>query len=318
MGGLNLDLIINPLIVAGIGAVLAALITIIDGVVNNYGDVQIDINDGKETRNVKGGSPLLLTLSEQEIFIPSACGGRGTCGACKLKVKSDIGPIYPTEKPFMSPEEEKENTRLSCQIKVKSDLKIEIPEELFNVKQFDAAVKSIKDVTHDIKEIQFKLNNSEKINFQAGQYMQFEAPAYEKVKDATQRAYSISSKPVDDDMVELLIRLVPGGIVTSYVFNYLKEGQKVRLIGPFGDFVVQETGADMICVAGGSGMAPIKSIVYDMLQNAKTDRHVWYFFGARCKRDLFYLDEFKEIEKQWRSEERRVGKECRSRWSPYH
>ncbi|MCG8570036.1 MAG: FAD-binding oxidoreductase [Spirochaetes bacterium] len=289
----------EPFIVALIGAALATLISLIDMVVNNYGEVTLDINQGTKQFKVKGGNPLLHTLSGQKIFIPSACGGRGTCGACKVQVTSDIGPIFPTEKPLLTVEEQKTNTRLSCQIKLKSDVNIEIPEELFNVKQFETEIESIKNVTHDIKEIRFKLLSPDTVTFKAGQYVQFEAPPYEKVKETTQRAYSISSVPSDQNRLELLIRLVPGGIVTTYVFNQLQQNAKINLTGPFGDFFMRDTEADMICVAGGSGMAPLKSIIYDMFEKGMTDRHVWYFFGARSKKDLFYTEELKELESKW-------------------
>jgi Na+-transporting NADH:ubiquinone oxidoreductase subunit F len=290
-------LVSHPLIIAGIGAFLALLISSVDAVVNNYGEVEIVINE-KKNYTVTGGSPLLLTLAEQQIFIPSACGGRGTCGACKCKVESDIGPHYPTEVPFMEKAEIKENIRLSCQIKVKTDLSITIPEYLFNVKEYHTTVESIVPVTHDIRQIRFRLKEEDEMSYVAGQYMQFEAPPYDKIKSPTQRAYSMSSQPSDKGIVEMLIRLVPGGIVTTYVFEHLKEGDPVKLIGPFGDFYVRETDADMICVAGGSGMAPIKSIVYDLQTKGETNRNIWYFFGARSLRDLFYLEEMKELEKQ--------------------
>jgi Na+-transporting NADH:ubiquinone oxidoreductase subunit F len=294
-----IDLLITAGIVAGISAGLAVLIVIIDAFVNNYGTVTLDINKGKKEIAVKGGSPLLLTLAEQDIFIPSACGGRGSCGACKVHVESDIGPVFPTEKPLLEQSEIDDNVRISCQIKVKSDLEISIPDELFNVKQFETTVVSIKDVTHDIKEIRFKLDNPDEITYVAGQYMQLQVPRYGKVREVTQRAYSMQSHPVEKDVVELLIRLVPGGIATTWVFEELKEGDKVGLIGPFGDFFRRETDADMICVAGGSGMAPLKSIIMDMIENNIKDRNVWYFFGARTEEDLFYVEEFMEIEKKW-------------------
>lgn len=291
-------LLINPLIVASIGAFLALLIVIIDGIVNNYGIVKITINNKKEL-DVNGGSPLLQTLSEQGIFLPSACGGRGTCGACKCKVTSDIGPHLPTEIPLLSPEEQKENIRLSCQVKVKENINIEIPESLFNVREFNAVVESIVPVTYDIRQIRFRLPEYDTIEFEAGRYMQFEAPAYGKIKKPTQRAYSISSDPKDKNMIELLIRLVPGGIVTTYVFEHLKENDNIRLIGPFGEFGINPTKADMICVAGGSGMAPIKSIIHHLVTTGETDRNLWYFFGARTTKDMFYLNEMKEIEAKW-------------------
>ncbi|ABR30512.1 oxidoreductase [Thermosipho melanesiensis] len=292
-----MDVFFAPLIVGLISAVLSSFIVIVDAIVNNYGEVEIDINNGKRKLKVQGGKPLLFTLAEENIFIPSACGGRGSCGACKVKVLSDVGDYLPTELPYMSKEELSENIRLSCQIKVKKDIKIELPEELFNVKKFKVKVISLNNVTHDIKEVRLKL--SEEINFKAGQYVQVVIPPYEKIKQPTQRAYSIASTPSKKDEIELLIRLVPGGIATTYVHNYLKVGDELEVIGPFGEFYMRDTQKDMICVAGGSGMAPIKSIIFDMYERGILDRNVWYFFGARTEKDLFYVDMFKELEKKW-------------------
>ncbi|MFW6228563.1 MAG: NADH:ubiquinone reductase (Na(+)-transporting) subunit F [Alkalispirochaeta sp.] len=290
---MEMDLLffIAPAAVGGISAALAALISVTDKIVNNYGDIRIGINNGKKELVVKGGQPMLFGLAGEGIFVPSACGGRGSCGACKVKVKSDIGPVMPTEVPYLTKEELADDIRLSCQIKLKEDVEIEIPEELFNVQEFNATIEKIVDVTHDIKEVYCKLPEGKEVTFVSGQYGQFEVPAYDKVKEKTMRAYSMSSAPSDKNHLEFLIRLVPGGIVTTYVHNYLKEGQKIRIIGPFGDFNVKDTGAQMICVAGGSGMAPFKSIFQDMIDKGTLDdREIWYFFGARSKRDVFYLD----------------------------
>ena len=290
-----MSFLIAPLTIAGISAVLAALISIIDKIVNNYGEVKIDINEGKKELTVKGGEPLLGVLASQGIFLPSACGGRGSCGACKCHILSDVGPHLPTEIPYLSDQEIKDNIRLSCQVKVKSDMKIRIPDVLFNVKQFKGKVESIRDLTYDIKEVLFDLGEDE-INFTSGMYVQLVIPPYGKVKGTTQRAYSMSSRPLDKNKVEVLIRLVPGGIATTYVHEHLKEGDVMDLIGPFGEFHRQDTDAVMICVAGGSGMAPFKSILHDLADNNLTDREVWYFFGARTTRDMFYLNEMKDLE----------------------
>lgn len=289
--------LVAPVAIGGISAVLGALISIIDKIVNNYGDLVIDINSGKRELEIKGGAPLLTTLSEQQIFIPSACGGRGSCGACKVKVVTDIGPHLPTETPYLEPDEIEDNVRLSCQVKVKENLSIEIPESLFNVKQYDGLIERITDVTHDIKEVYVKLPEGEEVEFECGQYGQFEAPPYDKIRTPTQRAYSMSSPPSDKNHLEFLIRLVPGGIVTTYVHEHLSEGQKIRVVGPFGDFGVKDTGATMMCVAGGSGMAPFKSIFTTMIETGEIEtREVWYFFGARTKKDLFYLDWLDELD----------------------
>ncbi len=289
--------LVAPLTIGGISAVLGALISITDKIVNNYGDLVIDINSGKRELEIKGGAPLLMTLSDSGIFIPSACGGRGSCGTCKVKVVTEIGPHLPTETPFLEKEEIAENIRLACQVKVKEDLKIEIPNSLFNVKQYDATIERIVDLTHDIKEVYVKLPEGEEIDFVCGQYGQFEVPPYDKIKSPTQRAYSMSSVPSDKNHLEFLIRLVPGGIVTSYVHEHLTEGQKINVIGAFGDFNVKDTGATMICVAGGSGMAPFKSIFNHMIETGEiVTREIWYFFGARTKKDLFYLDWLNELD----------------------
>ena len=289
--------IIAPLTVAGIASVMAAFIIVVDLFANNYGEVNIDINSGKKDCVVKGGASLLTTLSSEGLFLPSACGGRGSCGACKCKVVSDIGPHLLTETPYLTPQEVKENVRLSCQIKVKADINIQIPEDLFNVKQYSARVLSIRDVTYDIKEVLFDLGE-ETVEFEAGRYIQVVIPPHGKIKTSTQRAYSMSSKPSDKNHVELLIRLVPGGIVTTYVHNVLQEGDTIDLIGPFGDFERTRNDSVMLCIAGGSGMAPFKSMLHDMLEKGESDREVWYFFGAKTIKDMFYLDEMRGLEEK--------------------
>jgi len=252
----------GPLAVAGISTILALIISILDKLLNNYGQLDITIN-GKKTLNVRGGSPLLGTLAAEGIFVPSACGGRGSCGACKCKVLTDVGPHLPTETPYLSPDEIARNVRLACQVKVRKNLEIELPEELFSVKKFTSMVESIKDLTYDIKEVLLALEGQE-IEFQAGQYVQLVVPPYGEVAESVQRAYSMSSRPSDKKHVELLIRLVPGGIATTWVHKYLKEGQRVEVVGAFGEFHIHDTPAAMICVAGGSGMAPFKSMLHHM------------------------------------------------------
>lgn len=291
-------LLIGPLATGAISGLLALVIALTDRVVNNYGEVTVDINGGKKSLKVKGGSPLLGTLGGEGIFVPSACGGRGSCGACKVRVLSDVGPHLPTETPYLNPEELSQNVRLSCQIKLKKDIRIEIPDELFYVKKFTAKVESIRDLTYDIKEVRVQLKNPASIEYLPGQYAQLVVPPYEDIPESVQRAYSMSSRPGEPDHVEFLIRLVPGGIATSWVFKYLKVGMDVELVGPFGEFRVHETPAAMICVAGGSGMAPFWSMFRDMKEkNSFPDKEIWYFFGARSTRDMFFLDELRALEK---------------------
>lgn len=282
--------------VGGLATFLALLMVIADATIANYGEVKITINGDKELE-VLGGNTLLSTLGAEEIFIPSACGGRGSCGLCKVKVLSGAGQYLPTELPWMSEEERKENIRLSCQIKVKNDMEIAIPEELFNVKQYTTKVKSLVDLTHDIKQVTLELQAPPTIEFTAGQFIQFITPEYELTEEPVYRAYSMSSPPSANNIVELEIRLVPEGICTTYVHKYLKEGDEVMINGPYGDFYLRDTDRNIIFIAGGSGMAPIKAILMDMAEKG-IDRTAHYFFGARGKRDLFMVEKMRELEEQ--------------------
>jgi len=292
-------ILVGPLAVAGLSTVLAFLIAILDKFLNNYGQLKISINGGKKELVVKGGSPLLGTLAAEGIFVPSACGGRGTCGACKCKVLTDVGPHLPTEMPYMSPKDIEGNVRLACQVKVRKDLEIELPEELFSIKKLKTRVERIKDLTYDIKEVLLSLEG-QTIEFEAGQYVQLVVPPYGDIPESAQRAYSMSSRPSDSAHVELLVRLVPGGIATTWVHKFLKEGDSVEIVGPFGEFRIHDTTASMICVAGGSGMAPFKSILNHMKETgAFPEKEIWYFFGARTTKDMFYLDELSALAKAW-------------------
>ena len=293
------NLIYQALLVGGVSVLMAVMISIIDGIVNNYGEVVVDIN-GKKQLTVKGGSKLLGTLADQGIFLPSACGGRGSCGACKCQVNSDVGPHLPTETPYLTDKEMKQNVRLACQVKVKANINVEIPEELFNIRKLDCVVEKITDLTYDIKEVKLKLPEGADLNYVSGQYGQFEVPKYGDLKEPTARAYSFSSNPQNKAQIEFLIRLVPGGAVTTYVHKFLKEGQKINVIAPVGDFNVKDTGAAMICVAGGSGMAPFKSIFNDMIEKGTMgQRDIWYFFGARTTKDMYYLDWLWSLDKKY-------------------
>jgi Na+-transporting NADH:ubiquinone oxidoreductase subunit F len=291
-------LLIGPLATGGIAALLALVIALTDRVVNDYGEVEIDINNGKKKLKVQGGSPLLGTLASQGIFVPSACGGRGSCGACKTRVLSDVGPHLPTETPYLSQEEISRNVRLACQIKLKKNIKIEIPDELFYVKKFEAQVERIRDLTYDIKEVRALLKSPAAIEYVPGQYAQLQVPPYDDIPESVQRAYSMSSRPGEPDHVEFIIRLVPGGIATTWVHKHLAEGMDIQLVGPFGEFRVHDTPAAMICVAGGSGLAPFWSMFRDMKEkNTFPDKDIWFFFGAKTTKDMFYLDEMRQLEK---------------------
>ncbi len=282
-------------IVSAIAAALAGVLVFAERFISNYGDCTVDINAGTRTFTVKGGKALLGTLVEQKLFVPSACGGRGTCGYCKIKIPEGAGPLLPTEAPFLSAAERAANVRLACQVKVRNDIKIEVPSELLSVREFTCTVERIRPLTHDIREFRFRLLDPAEISFIAGQYVQLLAPVYPKSSEEVYRAYSIASDPRDKKAIELIVRLVPGGICTTYCFEYLKEGDPVKFNGPYGEFRMADTTAPMIMIAGGSGMAPIKCILQHM-QNIGSTRAACYFFGANQVGELFEQDWMKQCE----------------------
>ena len=276
--------------------ILSILLIIAEKKILNYGICKISVNKGDKELEVEGGSSLLSSLGSNDIFIPSACGGRGSCAYCKLKVTEGGGMISPVETPYLSDEEIKQKIRLSCQVKVRNDIFVEIPKELFNVKKFKGILEHKKELTYDILELRIKLIEPKSIDFQAGQYVQLESKEY-KGRDSVMRAYSISSPPSDHNYVELNVRLVPDGICTTWVFDYLKEKDELYFSGPYGDFVLSETDLSVIFMAGGSGMAPIYSLIHYMIEN-NINRNATYFFGARTQKDLFYVDELKKLEEE--------------------
>lgn len=287
-------IIISTIAFTVMSALFALLLTIADRTVGDYGDVKLTINEEKEF-TVRGGSPLLSTLIDEKIFIPSACGGKGTCGYCKVQVHDGGGPVLATELPFLSEEEMSKHVRLSCQCKVKQDIKIEIPEELFNVKEYDAVVESVVDLTDVIKLLRFKLPEGEQINFKPGQYVQLKAPIYDGNDEEVYRAYSIASSPTHKEYIELIIGYVPEGIATTYVHRHLAAGDKVNINGPYGDFYYQDNDREMVMVAVGTGVAPILSLLNYMREH-DIKRKATFFFGAKTPSDLFMLDYFKELE----------------------
>lgn len=284
--------------VTSITLVLAILVIIAEKYFNDYGECEIDVNQGDDKLKVQGGNMLLGALAGQKIFIPSACGGKATCGLCKLQVLDGAGPILPTEEPYLSAEERKNGCRLSCQVKIKKDLKVMIPEELFNIKEYQTTILKIDDLTHDIKGVRFKLKDPDQMKFKAGQYMQLHTKPYDKVKETVYRAYSISSAPYEEGEVELIIRKVPGGICTTYVHDHLKEGDDAKISGPYGDFYLRGNVDELIFIAGGSGLAPIKSLVLDIIHQ-NLDKKMRFFFGAVSKRDLYFVELFDEITKKY-------------------
>lgn len=288
------EFLITVLVITLLTAVLASIMVIADKTIASYGEMDILVNNEKKL-TVEGGKPLLSTLKDHGIFIPSACGGKGSCGLCKVRVNSGAGEYLPTELPYISREEKKDNIRLSCQVKVKKPFEIIIPKELFSIRQFETEVISIYDLTHDIKQVTLRIKDDGKISFQAGQFIQFEVPPYDMIEDPVYRAYSISSSPSENNTIELEIRYVPEGLCTTFVHKHLKVGDEVTINGPYGDFYLRDSMRDIVFIAGGSGMAPIKSMLLDMKEKNNT-RNAVYFFGARAKKDLFLLSEMKRLE----------------------
>lgn len=286
--------LLTILIISSIGAGLALLLVLCEKYVVNYGPCKVTINAEKEL-DVEGGNPLLTVLREEKIFIPSACGGRGTCGVCKCTVKSGAGPVLPTETPFLTKEELADNVRLSCQVKVRNDLSIEIPEELFNVREYNTICTKIEELTYDMRRFRFEIKGGETINFVAGQFVQLVCPPYKGSNEEVFRAYSIASDSKDDGCIELIIRRVPNGICTTWCFEHLKEGDEVLLNGPYGDFRMSESDAPMVFVAGGSGMAPFVSILHHM-RNTNSSREAKYFFGGNTTNDLCLDEQMKAFQ----------------------
>lgn len=290
-----LEILIAVLIVSSVAAALALLLVISDRYINNYGPCKVTINKEKEM-TVQGGKSLLGTLQEEKIFIPSACGGRGTCGVCKLKVLEGAGPLLPTETPLLTKQEQAEQVRLSCQVKVRGDMVINIPEELFRVREYQSRCAKIEDLTYDMKRFRFELQDPESISFTAGQFVQLLCPKYKGNPEEVYRAYSIASDPADNRFLDLIIRRVPDGICTTWLFDFLKEGDPVRFNGPYGDFRLSDTQAPMIFVAGGSGMAPFVSILHAM-RNTGNTRKAFYYFGGNTPRDLCLDEQMRQFEK---------------------
>ncbi|GGI77167.1 NADH:ubiquinone reductase (Na(+)-transporting) subunit F [Shewanella gelidii] len=292
------------------------------------GDVHIGINDDPEKSvDTPAGDKLLGALAGQNIFIPSACGGGGTCGQCRVTVKSGGGEILPTELDHVTKKEAKEGCRLACQVAVRTDMEIELEEEIFGVKKWECEVVSNENQATFIKELILKIPEGEEVPFKAGGYIQIEAPAHEvkfsdfdiqaqyrddwekfdlfslesKVDDDTLRAYSMASYPAEKGVIMLNVRIatppskgLPPGIMSSYIFN-LKPGDKVTISGPFGEFFVKETDAEMVFIGGGAGMAPMRSHIFDQLKTKKTQRKMSFWYGARSAREIFYQDEFDKL-----------------------
>jgi Na+-transporting NADH:ubiquinone oxidoreductase subunit F len=291
------QLLLSLLALSALGAALAFFLELADSYLGFYGECQIKINAGEKELAVEGGGTLLSTLMGEGIFIPSACGGRGSCGYCKVRVSEGGGPVLPTETPWLEPKEVEENVRISCQIKVRENMAIQIPPELFLIREFKAYAEGFRDLTEEIKELRLRLADSDTITFKAGQYIQFQVPEYEECPESVYRAYSIASSAYDTEGLTLVVTKVTGGLATTYIHEVLKEGDEVTFNGPYGEFHLRESDRDILFVATGSGLAPIMSILHQMVQE-KISRKATLVFGARHRKDLFYVEEIEALKQQ--------------------
>lgn len=347
---------INPSVIVAAAAVFTVVILFLVIMLQvaakrlvKQGNVKLNIN-GERQVEVPAGGTLLNALQAQELFLPSACGGGGTCAMCKCQVIEGGGDILPTETGHIKRKEQKENWRLACQVKVKEDMVVNVPEEVFGIKKWECEVVSNYNVASFIKEFVVKLPEGENLEFEAGGYIQIDVPPVEvsfKDIDITAhpelvaegrdpmdfksewdkyglwdlkmindepifRAYSMANHPAEGNIVMLNIRIatppwdrknnkwmdVNPGICSSYVFSR-KEGDKVTISGPYGEFFIKETDAEMLYIGGGAGMAPMRSHLFHLFHTLKTGRKVTYWYGGRSKRELFYLDHFKKIEEEF-------------------
>lgn len=311
-----------------------AILIIVKKRLTPEGNVKIDINDERELE-VKPGNSLLQTLAEEEIFLPSACGGKGNCGMCRCQVLQGGGSILPTEKGFFSRKEQLDNWRLACQVKVREDMKIQINPQIFGIKKRECTVVSNRNVATFIKEFVVKLPEGEHLDFLSGGYVQIEVPKcdvrysdiavdekYCKDWERFQmfnfvmhnpepqfRAYSMANNPAEDDIIMLNVRIatppfdkknggfmnVNPGVCSSYIYS-LKPGDKVTVSGPFGEFHIRDTQKEIVFIGGGAGMAPMRSHILDLFLTKHTRRKVSFWYGGRSLRELFYIEDFKHIE----------------------
>ncbi|EAT13246.1 NADH:ubiquinone reductase (Na(+)-transporting) subunit F [Bermanella marisrubri] len=323
--------------VAMFTAVVLALVAVILGARSKLvstGEVTIEINgDPEKTIKTQAGGKLLNTLANNGVFLSSACGGGGTCAQCSCQIFEGGGSMLPTEESHFTKRDAREGWRLSCQVPVKQDMKIEVEDEVFGVKKWECTVESNPNVATFIKELTLRLPEGENVDFRAGGYVQLESPPFEVnfsdfdieeeyrgdwerfnffdlktvSKENVIRAYSMANYPEEKGVVKFNIRIAtppPGlknvqpGIMSSYVFN-MKPGDKVTVYGPFGEFFAKDTDAEMVFIGGGAGMAPMRSHIFDQLKRLKSDRKISFWYGARSLRELFYQDEYDALAEEF-------------------
>ena len=293
------------------------------------GSITLNINDDKNI-DVPVGGKLMDALADAGIFIPSACGGGGTCGQCTVKVLEGGGAILPTETSIISKREAKEHCRLSCQVSVKQDMKIIVPEEIFGIRKLECTVTSNRNVASFIKELVLELPEGEELDFKAGGYIQIESPPHDlsfkdfdideefrdewdrfklwryesHVKETISRAYSMASFPLERTTIKLNVRIatpppgaddsIPPGIMSSFIFN-LKPGDKATISGPYGEFFARDTDNEMVFIGGGAGMAPMRAHIFDQLKRLHSKRKMSFWYGARSLKEMFYVQEFDDL-----------------------
>lgn len=326
-------------IVAGLGTflilvlALVALLMVARARLVQSGMVTILVNDDPtKAMQVPSGSTLLNTLADQQIFIPSACGGKGSCGVCKVEVHSGGGALLPTETGHVKPGEARRGVRLSCQVKVKEDMSIHIEDDVFGVRRWKCRVRSNENVATFIKELVLELPEGETVPFRAGGYIQIESPAHvvrysdfdvpaeyredwetfglfklsSTTTEPVTRAYSMANYPLESDIIMLNVRIatppprttgLPPGLMSSYIYG-LKPGDEVTISGPYGEFFAKPTQNEMCFIGGGAGMAPMRSHIFDQFRRVHTDRKVTFWYGARSLREAFYVEDFDTIARE--------------------
>ena len=303
------------------------------------GNVTIDINDGEKVLSAEQGNTLLSSLASNDIFLPSACGGSGSCGMCRCQVLSGGGEILPTEVNFFTRKQQQEHWRLACQVKVRDNLNIKIPESVLGVRKWECEVVSNRNVATFIKEFVVKLPEGEHLKFRSGGYIQIDVPKYDEIKftdfdidseyredwdnmkmwglvtknpEPTFRAYSMANHPAEGNIIMLNIRIatppwdraagafmnVNPGICSSYIFSR-KPGDKITISGPYGEPIAKDTPNEKMFIGGGAGMAPMRSHIFHLFKTEKTSLPVTFWYGARSKREIFYEEQFEEIEKHF-------------------
>lgn len=322
----------STVVFTGVIVLLVVLLSFISSKLQPQGQVVIDVNEAKQRLDVAPGQSLLSALVSSKVFLPSACGGGGTCGMCKCVVHEGGGDVLPTELGFVNKKDRRRGVRMACQVKVRQDIKISVPAEVLDIKKWECTVRSNRSVATFIKELVVDLPAGERLDFRAGGYIQIDIPQYkiffrdfdipEKYRgdwekfnlfdlasvndEACYRAYSMASYPAEADRVILNVRIAtpppktsyPPGIASSYIFN-LKPGDKVMVSGPYGEFFMKDSDREVMLIGGGAGMAPMRSHAFDLFKTKNTKRKVSFWYGARSMREVFYDDEFAQLAKEY-------------------